>query len=178
MVLKQYENMRVQRAWAYSTGQGTWLGMVDTGVDAQGSSEFSPSNFSSGLSSPRYASYTRSGDPYTQVATDNCGHGTRIIGVDSALLMPEGFLRDYLHSRTIDMFDESAEKRLAQPYKVGVQALAIPPDGTGVDPGHVASTSTLADYIVTAGWRNERLISGSTSGHRDEPVIAFPGITS
>lgn len=43
----------------------------------------------------------------------------------AALLMPETFLREDLRDRTIDMFDESAVRRLAQRYKVSVQALTI-----------------------------------------------------
>jgi Zn-dependent peptidase ImmA (M78 family) len=43
----------------------------------------------------------------------------------AALLMPEDFLRDDLHDRTVDMFDEAAVRRLAQRYKVSVQALTI-----------------------------------------------------
>ena len=43
----------------------------------------------------------------------------------AALLMPEPFLRDDLQRRTYDMFDESAVKRLAQKYRVSVQALTI-----------------------------------------------------
>ncbi len=43
----------------------------------------------------------------------------------AALLMPEDFLRDDLHNRTVDMFDEAAVKRLAQRYQVSVQALTI-----------------------------------------------------
>lgn len=43
----------------------------------------------------------------------------------AALLMPAPFLREDLHNRAIDMFDETAVKRLAQRYKVSVQALTI-----------------------------------------------------
>lgn len=41
----------------------------------------------------------------------------------AALLMPEHFLRDDLGSRTLDLFDETAVKQLAQRYKVSPQAL-------------------------------------------------------
>jgi Zn-dependent peptidase ImmA (M78 family) len=43
----------------------------------------------------------------------------------AALLMPEDFLREDLGDRTYDLFDESAVRRLAQRYKVSVQALTI-----------------------------------------------------
>jgi|SRR5450759_1488160 len=43
----------------------------------------------------------------------------------AALLMPEGFLREELQDRAFDMFDELAVRRLAQKYKVSVQALTI-----------------------------------------------------
>ncbi|MCU1283313.1 MAG: hypothetical protein JWM53_6859 [bacterium] len=57
-------------------------------------------------------------------------HGPAAIEVEAnafaaALLMPEGFLRDDLHNRSFDMFDEAAVRRLAQKYKVSVQALTI-----------------------------------------------------
>ena len=43
----------------------------------------------------------------------------------AALLMPEEFLRRDLGDRAFDMFDEAAVRRLAQTYKVSVQALTI-----------------------------------------------------
>lgn len=43
----------------------------------------------------------------------------------AALLMPEEFLRESLQNRTFDMFDEPAVRKLAQQYKVSVQALTI-----------------------------------------------------
>jgi len=43
----------------------------------------------------------------------------------AALLMPEDFLREDLRDRTVDMFDDLAVRRLAQRYKVSVQALTI-----------------------------------------------------
>lgn len=43
----------------------------------------------------------------------------------AALLMPEDFLRDDLRDRSFDLYDEAAVKRLAQKYKVSVQALTI-----------------------------------------------------
>jgi Zn-dependent peptidase ImmA (M78 family) len=43
----------------------------------------------------------------------------------AALLMPEDFLRDDLGTESFDMYDESAVRRLAQKYKVSVQALTI-----------------------------------------------------
>lgn len=43
----------------------------------------------------------------------------------AALLMPENFIREDVHSSTLDMFDEAAVKRLAQKYRVSVQALTI-----------------------------------------------------
>jgi Zn-dependent peptidase ImmA (M78 family) len=43
----------------------------------------------------------------------------------AALLMPEEFLRGDLQNQIIDMFDESAVRRLAERYRVSVQALTI-----------------------------------------------------
>lgn len=43
----------------------------------------------------------------------------------AALLMPEDFLRRDLQNRTIDIFDETAVRRVAQHYKVSVQALTL-----------------------------------------------------
>lgn len=43
----------------------------------------------------------------------------------AALLMPEDFLRRDLQDRTIDIFDETAVRRVAQHYKVSVQALTL-----------------------------------------------------
>lgn len=43
----------------------------------------------------------------------------------AALLMPENFLREDLGTESFDLFDESAVRRLAQKYKVSVQALTI-----------------------------------------------------
>jgi Zn-dependent peptidase ImmA (M78 family) len=43
----------------------------------------------------------------------------------AALLMPEEFLRGDLKSHVIDMFDEVAVKKLAERYRVSVQALTI-----------------------------------------------------
>jgi Zn-dependent peptidase ImmA (M78 family) len=43
----------------------------------------------------------------------------------AALLMPEDYLRDDLRSKSFDMYDEAAVRRLAQRYQVSVQALTI-----------------------------------------------------
>lgn len=43
----------------------------------------------------------------------------------AALLMPEDYLRNDLHDKRFDMYDETAVRRLAQRYQVSVQALTI-----------------------------------------------------
>lgn len=58
------------------------------------------------------------------------GQGPAVIELEAnafaaALLMPEDFLREDIGDRTFDLFDESTVRRLAQRYKVSVQALTI-----------------------------------------------------
>lgn len=73
-------NLYIDRAWAFSTGAGTVLGVTDTGLDTDYPSEFNSSFFATGESVGRWLAYLTLKDHYTP----HCSHGTRIAGIASA----------------------------------------------------------------------------------------------
>ncbi|HEX9563538.1 MAG TPA: S8/S53 family peptidase [Gemmatimonadaceae bacterium] len=79
-----YRRMWIDSAWAYSTGRGITVGLVDTGID-QGVKELNE-NFSSGWSAGRYF-VKEATKPHLGASAfwhDTCGHGTRMASVVGA----------------------------------------------------------------------------------------------
>jgi subtilisin family serine protease len=76
-----YRSMQIDSAWAYSSGRGVTIGIVDTGID-EAVPELN-SQFSSGMSVGRILQKdaTKPGSSHTNPWDDNCGHGTRMASV-------------------------------------------------------------------------------------------------
>jgi hypothetical protein len=81
LVADVYPSMGILNAWNLTTGAGTTVGVTDTGLDTDGSSEFSAANFASGQSAGRSLTYIWSDMPSP---TPTCSHGTRIAGLVAA----------------------------------------------------------------------------------------------
>jgi hypothetical protein len=77
-----YTDMRIDRAWAYSTGAGILVAITDTGVDDESRSEFGPVNFASGDSYGRTIELENAF--WLSTNTPACSHGTRIAGLVGA----------------------------------------------------------------------------------------------
>lgn len=73
--------MRIDRAWAYSTGENVWIGLTDTGAD-ENQYDLGP-GFSSGQSTNRLIWRTNT-DGTSGQNTSACSHGTRMAGVLTA----------------------------------------------------------------------------------------------
>lgn len=78
-----YKWMRIDRAWAYSTGENVWIGLTDTGADEQ---QYDlGAGFSSGQSTNR-SIWRTSTDGSSSQLNPPCSHGTRMAGVLAAPL--------------------------------------------------------------------------------------------
>lgn len=76
-----YKWMRIDRAWAYSTGENVWIGLTDTGADeTQYDLGF---GFSTGQSSNRLI-WRANTDGTSGQGSSACSHGTRMAGVLAA----------------------------------------------------------------------------------------------
>ncbi|MGE0079403.1 MAG: S8 family serine peptidase [Bacteroidales bacterium] len=84
-----YYKHNIPSAWAYSTGSGITVGLIDTGVSSEQS--LLGSNFNQGYSTGRtikkYGVYVNSIWPWattTDGSADKCGHGTRMASTIAA----------------------------------------------------------------------------------------------
>lgn len=78
-----YRRMKIDSAWAWASGRGVTVGLVDTGVDSDQPqfNEYFATGWSSGRTFEKFAT-DRSTD--TRIWHDDCGHGTRMASVVGA----------------------------------------------------------------------------------------------
>lgn len=77
-----YPMLRIDRAWAYANGSGVWIGLTDTGADAN-----LPEldwNFQSGGYAPPRTIWRTNTDGTNDQYNPPCTHGTRLAGVIAA----------------------------------------------------------------------------------------------
>jgi len=171
-----FYNHNIDHAWSLTSGAGTTVGVIDTGISASQnnfSTQFN-SGMSSGRSIQKYGDYVSSWWPWASPdgPNDRCGHGTSMAAAIAAPRNSEGVPTGVAYNANLitvrgtsdvvlDGYNEqkgtaNAIKRLANKSQLKVMSMSI---------GHIWSVGRITDAINYAYYSKGKMIiaAGGTS---------------
>jgi hypothetical protein len=177
-----YRAMQIDSAWNKSTGAGTWIGIVDTGVD-----ERVPELnqwFASGLSGGRtfLKAATRPNTGAQNAWNDTCGHGTRLASVIAAPRNGYGIVgvawRANLYAVRVD---DDVVLTEVEATRLGIRAAANQARIVAMAFGTYAHYSSIAQELDYWYYNTNRIMfaaAGTTSCWDPFHWVTFPGTLS